>query len=119
MIDLQQLRADPARARASQRARGEDDGLVDGLLAADEARRSLVAAADQQRAEANAASKAIGASAPDERPARIEQARVLKEQVKDIEAQEAAAEEALRAAHLALPNIVEAGVPPGGEDDYA
>src|SRR5436190_12700082 len=118
MIDLQQLRADPERARASQRARGEDEGLVDALLAADEARRSTVAAADGLRAEANAASKAIGAAPAEERPARIEQARVLKEQVKDIETREATAEETLRAAHVAMPNIIEDGVPPGGEDDY-
>src|SRR5947208_1091526 len=74
MIDLQQLRADPERARASQRARGEAEDLVDALLAADAERRSLVAAADGLRAEANVASKAIGAAAPEQRPARIEQA---------------------------------------------
>src|SRR3954451_17307665 len=107
MIDLQQLRADPERARASQRARGEAEDLVDALLKADAERRSLVAAADGLRAEANAASKAIGAAAPAERPDRIEQARALKDKVKDTEAQEGAADARLRAAHLALPNLVE------------
>jgi seryl-tRNA synthetase len=118
MIDLHVLRADPERVRASQRARGEDDGLVDQLLDADERRRAAVSAADQLRGEANAASKAIGSAGPDERPARIEQARLLKEQVKAAEADEAAAEEALRAVHLNFPNVVQDGAPPGGEDDF-
>ncbi len=118
MIDLQLLRADPERVRASQRARGEDETLVDALLAADEARRAAVSAADRLRAAANAASKAIGSASADERPERIEQARVVKEQVKTAEAEESAAEDALRAAHIAIPNVVEDGVPPGGEDDY-
>jgi seryl-tRNA synthetase len=118
MIDLQALRADPERVRASQRARGEDEGLVDQLLAADERRRAAVSTADGLRAEANAASKAIGSASPDERPALIAQATAVKEQVKAAEADEAAAEQALRSLHSALPNIVEDGVPPGGEDDY-
>src|SRR3954454_11019576 len=118
MIDLQVLRADPDRVRASQRARGEDEGLVDALLAADEARRTAVAEADRRRADANAASKAIGSASPDERPTRIEAARVLKEAVKSAEVAEAAADEALRAVHLNFPNVIEDGVPPGGEDDY-
>jgi seryl-tRNA synthetase len=118
MIDLQALRADPERVRASQRARGEDEGLVDQLLAADERRRAAVAAADGLRAEANAASKAIGSASPDERPALIARATEVKEQVKAAEGAEATAEEALRSLHSALPNIVEDGVPPGGEDDY-
>ncbi|MFL6238958.1 MAG: serine--tRNA ligase [Actinomycetes bacterium] len=118
MIDLQVLRADPDRVRASQRARGEDAALVDQLLAADEQRRTAVAKADGLRGEANAASKAIGSAAGDERPARIEAARLLKDQLKAVEAEEATAEETLRAAHVAIPNIIEDGVPPGGEDDY-
>ncbi|MFD1047462.1 hypothetical protein ACFQ1S_18920, partial [Kibdelosporangium lantanae] len=36
MIDLRTLRDDPEAVRASQRARGEDEGLVDQLLSADE-----------------------------------------------------------------------------------
>src|SRR4051812_17253051 len=118
MIDLQLLRADPERVRASQRSRGEDEGLVDALLAADERRRAAVARADNLRAEANAASKAIGSAGPDERPARIEAARTLKDEVKAAEAEETVAEAEMRTAHLDFPNVIEDGVPPGGEDDF-
>jgi seryl-tRNA synthetase len=118
VIDLKLLRDDPDRVRASQRARGEDPGLVDALLAADERRRAAVSAADNLRAESNVASKAIQTASPDERPVLIEQARKLKEAVKEVETEQAEAEAELRRLHLAVPNVIEDGAPPGGEDDY-
>jgi seryl-tRNA synthetase len=118
VIDLRLLRDDPERVRASQRARGDDESLVDRLLAADERRRAAVSRADDLRAESNAASRAIRSAAPAERPALVEKARAAKEAVKDAEAEEAAAQRAFRELHLLLPNVVEPGVPPGGEDDY-
>ena len=118
MIDLQQLRADPDRVRASQRARGEDESLVDVLLEADERRRTAVAKGDGLRAESNAASKLVRSATPDDRPALITRAKELSEAVKQAEADEAQMETALRAAHLAVSNIVEDGAPPGGPDDY-
>ena len=51
MIDLKALRDDPDVVRASQRARGDDPGLVDALLAADETRRAVVTKADTLRGE--------------------------------------------------------------------
>ncbi|MDQ1714096.1 MAG: seryl-tRNA synthetase, partial [Frankiaceae bacterium] len=67
MIDLRLLRDDPDRVRASQRARGADEALVDELLAADERRRQCVTAADVMRGEQKLASKAVGAASADER----------------------------------------------------
>ncbi|MFR9871591.1 serine--tRNA ligase, partial [Corynebacterium striatum] len=49
MIDLKFLRENPDVVRASQVTRGEDPALVDQLLAADEARRSAILAADELR----------------------------------------------------------------------
>ena len=118
MIDLRLLRDDPERVRASQRARGEDPGLVDSLLAADEARRAAVTRADTLRGEQKAASQAVRGASKEERPAVLETAKALAAQVKQAEAEQAEAEAALRAAHLAVPNVVEDGVPPGGEQDF-
>ena len=42
MIDLRLVRENPDLVRASQRARGADESLVDALLAADAARREVV-----------------------------------------------------------------------------
>ena len=118
MIDLKLLRDDPDRVRASQLARGDDPALVDALLEADEARRAAVTAADQLRGAQKEVSASVRSASPEERPAVLERAKALAAQVKEAEAAQAAAEAALRAAHLAVPNVVIRGVPPGGEADY-
>ncbi|WP_029116188.1 serine--tRNA ligase [Mycobacterium sp. URHB0044] len=118
MIDLKLLREDPDRVRASQRARGEDPGLVDALLDADAKRRSVISAADNLRAEQKTASKQVGAASPEERPALLARAKELADRVKATEAEQAMAETAFTAAHMALSNVIVDGVPPGGEDDF-
>jgi seryl-tRNA synthetase len=118
VIDLKLLRDDPDRVRESQRLRGADPSLVDALLAADDARRAAVSRADALRAEQKAVSKSVASASPDERPVVLARAKELSDQVKDAEAEQAAADAALREAQLAIPNIVEDGVPAGGEDDF-
>ncbi|KHO20076.1 seryl-tRNA synthetase [Mycolicibacterium setense] len=118
MIDLKLLRDNPDTVRASQRARGEDPALVDALLQADTARRAAISAADDLRAEQKAASKLVGKATPEERPALLQQAKDLAEQVKTAEAAQAEAENAFTAAHMAIGNVIIDGVPAGGEDDF-
>lgn len=117
MIDLRALRDDPDGFRRSQRDRGAPEDLVDQILAADERRRAAVTRADALRAESNTASKGIQSAAADDRPTLIEKAKALKDEVKTAEAEQNATDEELRAALMGLPNLVEEGVPPGGEDD--
>jgi seryl-tRNA synthetase len=119
VIDLKLLRDNPDAVRESQRKRGEDPTLVDRLLTADTARRSAIATADSLRADQKAASKKVGGAKPDERPALLERAKELAEQVKTAETHQAETEQAFTAAHMAISNVVIDGVPPGGEDDYA
>jgi seryl-tRNA synthetase len=118
VIDLKLLRDDPDRVRASQRARGDDPGLVDALLAADEARRAAVTRADNLRAEQKAVSQSVKKASAEERPAVLEKAKALAAEVRSAEAAQSEAEAALRAAHLAVPNVVLPGVPEGGEQDF-
>ena len=118
MIDLKLLRENPDAVRQSQRSRGEDPALVDTLLAADTARRSAISTADSLRADQKAASKKVGAASADERPALLQRAKELAEQVKAAEAEQAEAEAALTAAHMAISNVIIDGVPAGGEEDY-
>jgi seryl-tRNA synthetase len=118
VIDLKLVRDDPDRARASQRTRGADESLIDALLAADDARRAAVARADQLRAEQNELTRQVARAAPDERSLLVSRAKQLGQDVKDAQLHQAEADETLRAAHLAVPNLVEDGVPPGGEDDF-
>jgi seryl-tRNA synthetase len=119
VIDLKLLRDDPEALRASQRARGEDPGAVDALLAADERRREAVGRADTLRAEQRQLGKKIGQARGDERTELLAYGKELAAQVKAAEAAQAEADEALTAAQRALPNLVIDGVPAGGEDDYA
>jgi seryl-tRNA synthetase len=119
VIDLKLLRENPDAVRESQTKRGEDPKLVDTLLAADTARRSAIATADTLRAEQKAASKKVGKASPEERPTLLEQARGIGDDVKAAEAQQAEAETAFVAAHMAISNVIIDGVPAGGEDDYA
>jgi seryl-tRNA synthetase len=117
VIDLKLLRDDPERVRDSQRARGEDPALVDALLAADEARRAAVSRADDLRAEQKTVSASVRGASPEERPAVLERAKSLAAQVKEAEAAQADADAALKAAQLAVPNVV-LDAPPGGEADF-
>jgi seryl-tRNA synthetase len=118
VIDLRLVRDDPDRVRASQRARREDPATVDALLEADERRRAAVATADDLRAEQKALGRKVGKAAPDDRHTLLEHAKHLADEVKAAEAEQAQADEALRAAHRAVSNVVIDGVPPGGEDDF-
>jgi seryl-tRNA synthetase len=118
VIDLKLLRDDPDAVRASQRARGEDPGLVDALLDADAARRAAVSTADNLRAEQKAASKKVGTASPAERPSLLQSAKQLADQVKTAEAEQVDAEKTFTAAQLALSNVIIDGVPAGGEDNF-
>jgi seryl-tRNA synthetase len=119
VIDLKLLRENPDAVRQSQRSRGEDPALVDTLLAADTARRTAISTADSLRAEQKAASKKVGAAAADERPALLQRAKELAEQVKAAETAQAEAEARFTAANMAISNVIIDGVPAGGEDDYS
>ncbi len=118
MIDLRLLREDPDVVRASQVARGEDPHLVDEVLDADARRRSALTEFETLRAEQKAQGKKVAQASGDEKQALLAHTRQLAERVKALQADAAAAEE--RATELArrIGNVVEDGVPAGGEDDY-
>lgn len=117
MIDLKRVRENPEAVRESQRARGEDPALVDELLAADEARRSAIQAADELRSEQKAFGKKIGQAAPEDRPALLEGSNELKARVKEAEAAQAEAEGRVQDLQYSIANIIE-GAPAGGEEDF-
>jgi seryl-tRNA synthetase len=118
VIDLRVLREDPDRARASQRARGEDPALVDQVLAADGLRRSSAVRFDELRSEQKSHGKRVAQASGEEKAVLIARGQELAAEVKAADAaQGEAAEEAQRLV-LQLSNLVEPGVPEGGEDDY-
>lgn len=105
--------------RASQRARGEDVGIVDALLTADERRRSSSVRFDELRAEQKALGKLIPKAAGDEKAELLKKAGELSAAVKAADAEQDAAAEETQRLLLQLGNLVHPEVPIGGEDDFA
>ena len=116
MIDLRRLREEPDYRAGIERKRVRA-GLIDEVLAADDARRALLTEVEQLRARQNAASKEIGKAAADERPIKIEAAQALKEELAAREPALTEADEQVRSLTLQVPNPADASVPDGGEDD--
>ncbi|AEM88443.1 Seryl-tRNA synthetase [Streptomyces violaceusniger Tu 4113] len=105
--------------RASQRARGEDVGIVDALLTADERRRSSSVRFDELRAEQKALGKLIPKASGDEKAELLKKAGELSAAVKAADAEQDAAAEETQQLLLQLGNLVHPEVPVGGEDDFA
>lgn len=118
VLDLRVIREDPDRLRASQRARGEDDGIVSQLLTADEARRKQLSRFEALRAEQKLLSKQIPQAQGEEKQELLAKARELAEAVKQAQAAADEAQRELEQLALVPGNLVEDGVPPGGEDNY-
>ncbi|AZQ77693.1 serine--tRNA ligase [Flaviflexus ciconiae] len=118
MIDIRFVRDNPDAVKASQRARGADESLVDQLLTADESRRSTLQLAEDTRAEQKALSRTVGKATPEERPAILEQAQALSAKVKELEQVASEANDEYERVALSIPNVIVDGVPSGGEDDY-
>ncbi|KYH45085.1 serine--tRNA ligase [Branchiibius sp. NY16-3462-2] len=134
MIDIKVLRENPERVRASQRARGADESLVDQILAADSARRSALSHFEELRSQQKSVSKQVGAAMGQLNAARkrgedvtaleqqAEQARTdaaaLAAQVKSLEAQADEQSATFESLLKKVGNLIIEGVPSGGEDDY-
>ncbi|HEX2807822.1 MAG TPA: serine--tRNA ligase [Kineosporiaceae bacterium] len=118
MIDLRQLRDDPETVRASQRARGADEGLVDVVLGAEERRRASLQEFERARAEQNARSKDVARATGDEKQHLIAHTKELAARVKALQADADAARDEFDGLVRRLDNVVEEGAPSGGEDDF-
>jgi seryl-tRNA synthetase len=88
------------------------------VLSADQRRRTSLTDYERQRAEQKSFGKRVAQAKGDEKAALVHQAKALSEAVKSAEADADAAEVELDALLRRLPNVVEPGVPEGGEEDY-
>lgn len=118
MIDPVLLRTDPEQLKRSQRARGNDEAVVDRAVAADEARRSALSEFERLRAEQKEFGSRVKSASKDEKPALIAQAQELAAQVKAAEALAKARDEEFSAAAMRIENVVVDGVPVGGEENF-
>ncbi len=118
MIDIKFLRENPDVVRASQKARGEDVGIVDQVLASDELKRAAITEFEQLRAEQNLLSKSVGAAKGDEKAALLANSKELADKVKAADAKRADIEAQANALAMVISNILDPDAPIGGEEDF-
>jgi seryl-tRNA synthetase len=118
VIDIKVLRDDPDLVRASQRARGEDEGVVDAIRAADERRRSSLTAFERLRAEQKSMGKEVAKAQGDDKQALLARTKEISAEVKTLQATADEAQTELDRLLRTIGNVVEPEVPVGGEDDY-
>ena len=116
MIDLKLLRDDPDAVKAAYARRGGVDGL-DRVIELDAGYRDILRKVEDLRAEQNRASKAIGQASPDDRPAAIEAAKALSDELKELEPKLDVAQSELDEAAAYLPNLPHESVPDGLTED--
>ena len=116
MIDLKKL-ADDASYRLGIERKRVRVGLIDELLAAAAAEREASMVMQQLRTRQNAVSKEIGKASALERPAKIEAASALKQELAVAEAHFTVCETTVRDLALQVPNPAHESVPDGGEDE--
>ena len=119
MIDIRLLREDPERVKASQRARGEDDGVVDAVLEADARHRSALSEFEAQRAAQKSFGKKVARAQGEEKQALLTEVKEMAARVKELDAQKTLAAQARDRLLRSIGNVIIDGVPAGGEDDFA
>jgi seryl-tRNA synthetase len=119
MHDIKWIRENPEAFDTALKRRGLSP-LAPSLLAIDEKRRSAIASSEQALARRNAASKEIGEAkkAKDEARAAalMEEVAGLKTKLPELEAAAKAADEELRDALAAIPNLPLDEVPDGADE---
>jgi seryl-tRNA synthetase len=118
MIDIKFLRENPDVVRASQKARGEDDAIVEKALKADEVRKSSLDQFETLRAEQNLLSKSVASAKGEEKTALLESAKALAAKVKEADSKRAQAEIDAKALIMQISNVLDPQAPIGKEDDF-
>ena len=117
MLSLQFIRENPDIVRQSLIDRGVDAPL-DEILRLDGERRRLLQEAEALKAERNQAGKRIGASKDDEERQRlIDEMRGVSERIDALDGELREAEERLNSCLLEVPNIPQADVPRGQDEE--
>jgi seryl-tRNA synthetase len=118
VIDPNLLRENPDAIKASQRARGNDESIVDEAVNADATWRKKLQEFETLRAEQNAAAKLVGSASKEDRPALIAAGQVLADKVKAAQEIANAAEARLNELMWKIENVVITEVPAGGEENF-
>jgi seryl-tRNA synthetase len=118
VIDLRRLRDEPGYRAGIERKR-VPAGLIDDVLSLEASRLEQLKVVEQLRAELNVASKEIGQTPAEQRPAKIAAAGDIKRALDAAEADLEPLAARVRTLALQVPNPADASVPDGGEHDGA
>jgi seryl-tRNA synthetase len=119
VIDVKDLTENPDKYRASQRARGADEALVDSIIAADARRRGSLTEYETLRAQQNQFGKKVAAAKGEEKQALLAEVKDLAQKVKAAQSSADEAQAEMDELMRVVPNLIIDGIPAGGEDDYA
>jgi seryl-tRNA synthetase len=118
VIDINLLRENPDAIKASQRARGRDESLVDQAAKADAKRRKALADYETLRAEQNVHSKLVSTAPKEQKAELVAAAQDLATKVKSANELANTTTEELDLIIWKIENVVLEGVPAGGEKDF-
>lgn len=115
MLDLRLIRNEPDRVREAMRRRGEDESIIDELLALDASWRKKLTEVDQLKARRNAASDEIGRlkRAKQDASQAIAEMRQVSEAIRELDEQVREEEQKIRDLLLRIPNIPHPSIPDG------
>jgi seryl-tRNA synthetase len=117
MLDIQFIRSNPDQVRAAIKNKGFDLNL-DDLLAADKQRRETTTLLEQRRARKNELSSLIPKASKEERPKLVEEAKLVRAEIEELEPKLAQATRAYQDLMLRVPSVPRPEVPIGkGEED--
>lgn len=122
MLDLRAFRtgADEARQRLARRGDPDIDVSLDRALALDARRREVIAEVEVLKARRNDVSREVGVRKREGADASdlIADMQQVGDRIRDLDGDLGQIEDVLRAELLAIPNIPDDRVPPGGEGDF-
>lgn len=119
MLDIRAIRNDPEQFRAGLARKHADPGLIDQLLAADEAWRSGLTEVERLRSQRNKASEAIARTkkAGEDASDAIAEMKSVSDQIKTLDEEVRAHEAQVNDLLLTIPNIPHSSVPDGESEE--
>jgi seryl-tRNA synthetase len=115
MLDIRFVRENPEQVQKNAEQKGYKNVNVEAILALDTTRREFQLQADELREKRNAIAAHMKGGKPS--PELISEGKDIKETLAGVEAKLREAEVAFTDAFVGLPNILQADVPLGGEED--
>ena len=117
MLDVNIIRQEPEKIRKMLKARNYTDEALNGFIRADNEWRVLTDKGNALRKQRNDVSQLISTLKGDEKKKKIEEMRVVSDEIKNIDAKLAELDSVRDACVLEIPNIPHASVPIGKDSD--